>query len=138
MDKMIRNTVTLQQFAPELMNEWDYEKNIDLSPDNIASKSHLRVWWKCSVCGNRWQTAVSNRTNLNSGCPKCDDANKNKQQTCRKVVCIETKETYNSIGEAERQTGINHACIIACCKGKKGHKTAGGFHWKYINSDGFG
>jgi hypothetical protein len=35
---------------------------------------------------------------------------------------------YNSITEAERDTGISH--ISGVCRGKR--KTAGGFKWKYI------
>ena len=35
---------------------------------------------------------------------------------------------YPSYNEAERQTGIHHAHISSCCRGKR--KTAGGFIWK--------
>ncbi len=38
---------------------------------------------------------------------------------------------YPSTKQAERETGINHSCIIDCCLGKR--KTAGGFIWKYSN-----
>lgn len=38
---------------------------------------------------------------------------------------------YPSIGEASRQTGINKANISACCKGKYGCKSAGGYIWRY-------
>ena len=37
--------------------------------------------------------------------------------------------TYGSIGEAERITGISHGNIISCCKGN--YKTAGGYIWRY-------
>lgn len=36
---------------------------------------------------------------------------------------------YISISEAERQTGIDHTCIINVCKNKQ--KTAGKFIWEY-------
>lgn len=39
-----------------------------------------------------------------------------------------TKE-FVGVREAERQTGIKHQNITACCKGKV--KSAGGFQWKY-------
>ena len=39
-------------------------------------------------------------------------------------------ETYPSTMEAERQTGINHRSISACCNGKL--KTAGGYVWRYV------
>lgn len=36
---------------------------------------------------------------------------------------------WNSMGEAERETGVSHGGISQCCNGKR--KTAGGFIWKY-------
>lgn len=38
---------------------------------------------------------------------------------------------YPSTKEAERQTGIKHYRICACCNGKYGFKSAGGYIWKY-------
>ena len=43
-----------------LMKMWDFEKN-DLSPAEIAPRTHKKVWWKCDVAeDHRWQAAVSN------------------------------------------------------------------------------
>lgn len=39
------------------------------------------------------------------------------------------KATFNSVVEAEKETGIPHSNIIACCKGRL--KTAKGYIWKY-------
>lgn len=36
---------------------------------------------------------------------------------------------FDSIAEAEKQTGVIHSSIISCCKGK--YKQAGGFIWHY-------
>lgn len=47
----------------------------------------------------------------------------------RAVICIETNTSYKSTREAERQTQVDHADIIRCCKGLL--SKAGGFHWKY-------
>lgn len=60
---------------------------------------------------------------------KLRDANKNKKG----VVCIELNKTYTSIKEASRSTGINDSQITRCCKGK--NNTAGGYHWRYFDSD---
>ena len=46
------------------------------------------------------------------------------------VMCIETGVIYNSMREAERQTGINNASISSVCKGKC--KKAGGYRWKLV------
>lgn len=48
----------------------------------------------------------------------------------RKVKCIETQIIYNSLSNAQRETGINHSHISQVCN--KLRKTAGGLHWEYI------
>ena len=57
-------------FHPELLKEWDYDKNV-ISPENIGRYSGKKVWWKCPVCGYSWQTALVKRTKYNYGCPVC-------------------------------------------------------------------
>ena len=49
---------------------------------------------------------------------------------CKKVRCLETNKTYNSLHEASRELNINVNCIMYVCKGKQ--KTAGNLHWEYI------
>ena len=49
----------------------------------------------------------------------------------RKVVCIETNTIYGSTREAERLTNVHHSHISKCCKDI--YKTAGGYHWTYVN-----
>ena len=48
------------------------------------------------------------------------------------VKCIETGVVYQGFHDAGRQTGIDYRCIHDCCKGRYGHNTAGGYHWKYV------
>lgn len=57
---------------PELLNEWLYEKNIGISPDQIHYKSITPVWWKCPVCGYEYQ-APPVRRSIGNGCRKCAD-----------------------------------------------------------------
>ena len=56
---------------PELVKEWDYEKNNELgvSPDKVTYGSGIKVWWKCEN-GHEWKTAICMRTRGN-GCPIC-------------------------------------------------------------------
>lgn len=56
---------------PEIIKDWDYAKNINLSPYDVAPGSHLKAWWKSSICGHEWQAAIKNRTFNNSNCPQC-------------------------------------------------------------------
>lgn len=46
---------------------------------------------------------------------------------CKKVLCVDTNETYISIKDAFEKTGIRH--ISECCSGRR--KTAGGYTWVY-------
>lgn len=55
---------------PELAKEWDYEKNHDLLPTDIAQWSHAKVWWKCSKCGYSYEATPSNRV-FGKGCGCC-------------------------------------------------------------------
>ena len=57
---------------PELILEWDVEKNQGMSPDQFQSGSREEIWWKGSTCGHSWQSRISSRTRKNpSGCPVC-------------------------------------------------------------------
>ena len=49
------------------------------------------------------------------------------------VKCVETGIVYISLHEAERETGILYTLICRALKGRQ--KTAGGYHWVYIDSD---
>lgn len=54
---------------PELVKEWDYQKN-KLLPENCNFMSNRKVWWLCGK-GHSWEASVSNRTRLSRGCPYC-------------------------------------------------------------------
>lgn len=56
---------------PELLSEWDYEKN-EITPDNIHAGSNKSVWWKCQK-GHEWKTAVYKRTQQRTSCPFCSN-----------------------------------------------------------------
>ena len=40
---------------PNLIEDWDISKNIGIQPENMATGSNKKVWWKCAVCGHEWQ-----------------------------------------------------------------------------------
>jgi phage FluMu protein Com len=66
---------SLYSFSHELSDEWITEYNSPYTPQTIAAKSHLKVWWRCKKCGNEWQATVKNRA-YRSGCPKCKNSNR--------------------------------------------------------------
>jgi len=53
----------------ELAKEWHPTKNSELSPKDVTSNSHKKVWWVCKN-GHEWQALISNRNNGNK-CPFC-------------------------------------------------------------------
>ena len=73
--KLSRGENDLSSQRPDLIREWDYEKNDSLFPENITVNSGVKVWWKCSICGFSWETSVSHR-NYGRGCPNCAKNNK--------------------------------------------------------------
>ena len=57
---------------PELLDEWDYEKNaeIGITPQSISKGSEQKVYWICKYCGHHWQAFVYSRTS-GTACPEC-------------------------------------------------------------------
>ena len=55
---------------PDLLKDWNYEKNLSLTPKDVSIGSGKKVWWKCSKCGNEWEAKIFNRSN-GTGCPYC-------------------------------------------------------------------
>lgn len=53
-----------------------------------------------------------------------------KNPRSRPIVCVETGEIFWGAKEVQNKFNINKAGIAKCCKGKQ--KTAGGYHWKYL------
>ncbi|MBQ9975615.1 MAG: zinc-ribbon domain-containing protein [Clostridia bacterium] len=55
---------------PDLCLDWDTEKNLPLTPDNVTAGSNKIVFWKCNTCGYSYKQSVANHTSGNS-CPIC-------------------------------------------------------------------
>ncbi|MBQ2237358.1 MAG: hypothetical protein II317_04565 [Clostridia bacterium] len=68
--KVIKGENDLQTVNPILANEWNYEKNKGLTPEDVMPNSNKKVWWKCQK-GHEWQTSIANR-NYGYGCPVCN------------------------------------------------------------------
>lgn len=68
--KVLKGYNDLATLNPTLMEEWNYNKNIDILPTEVSAHSGRKVWWKCSKCNHEWQTTIDKRSN-GRGCPKC-------------------------------------------------------------------
>ena len=56
---------------PEIVKEWNYNKNKDITPAMVTSGSNRKVWWTCKVCKGEYEAIIANRTKRNSACPFC-------------------------------------------------------------------
>lgn len=57
-------------------------------------------------------------------------AKNNGKNNGKRVICIELNKIFISAKDAERELNINRSSITNVCRGK--YKTAGGYHWKYV------
>ena len=58
---------------PELLKEWDYEKNdqLGIKPQNVKKNTDKKVWWKCEK-GHEYKSSIVNRTkSKGTCCPYC-------------------------------------------------------------------
>lgn len=68
--KPIIGETDLATLAPEIAEEWNYEKNKGKTPDMFTKYSNKKVWWKCRL-GHEWRININNRTSLGTGCSRC-------------------------------------------------------------------
>ena len=56
---------------PKIAKEWHPNKNLELRPEDVASRSDRKVWWLCPK-GHEYDTKISHRTGENpTGCQRC-------------------------------------------------------------------
>ena len=77
---------SLAELRPDLVKDWNYEKNGNLKPTMFGINSNDHVWWKCAKCGHEWRTSIIQRGGKReSGCPECAKELKGKSFTKGKV-----------------------------------------------------
>lgn len=71
LEQMNENERNFEALFPELVEEWDFERNGKLLPNQVAPFTHLSVWWKCRKNPKHvWEAKISNRANGRT-CPFC-------------------------------------------------------------------
>ncbi len=69
-NKAVSSDNNLGLLHPEVANQWDFERNAPLTPNDVVPGSNKSVWWRCSR-GHLWRAKVVSRTRAGTGCPKC-------------------------------------------------------------------
>ena len=57
--------------TPELLREWDTDRNEGYDLRTLKPFCNARFWWKCDRCHQSWQSTVGARTG-GSQCPRCN------------------------------------------------------------------
>jgi G:T-mismatch repair DNA endonuclease (very short patch repair protein) len=95
---------------PDLVLEWDYQKNAELLPENVFLASSKKVWWKCQK-GHNWKSLISNRTRREkpSGCPFCS-GHRVDVHTCLATLSPQVAEQWHPTKNGELTTfDIGHS-----------------------------
>lgn len=69
--KAVEGVNDFESLNPELMLDWDYEKNKGIDPRKLTAGSGTYVNWKCHFCGHEWRSRINNRSSNKRGCPNC-------------------------------------------------------------------
>lgn len=65
-------THTLASDYPDVAAEWDYERNGELTPDQVSPRSNRHSYFHCSKGHPSWSAVIASRTGKNPvGCPYC-------------------------------------------------------------------
>lgn len=110
---------------PELVKEWDYEKNSDLDINVFSRGSDKKVWWKCSAYGHSWQSKITKRTHGNN-CGIC--ANKVVLQGFNDVAT--TVPLILDFWDFERNTELSPYKLTKFSRKEAFFKCSCGHKWK--------
>lgn len=100
---VIKGKNDLLTLFPEIAKEWNYDRNIGLSPEDVSAKSQIKVWWKCFE-GHEWKATVANRTFNKSGCPKCNIEKVN--SFCEQAIYFYVKRYFPDAINSDRHLGV--------------------------------
>jgi len=101
----------LSETHPELIKEWNDQKNNAINPNNITYGSGRKVWWKCKK-GHEWETSVKTRCS-GSKCPYCSGKKVSKENNLlKRFPEIKTFWDYNKNDSTpESYLPFSHAIV---------------------------
>ena len=67
--KRLKDGESFAEKFPDLIKEWDCQKNGNISPDMVTWGSKKKIWWTCSE-NHSWITTPHSRS-IGRGCPEC-------------------------------------------------------------------
>jgi hypothetical protein len=71
---------------PDIAKDWNYIKNVNITPYDIAPFSNQKLWWICPECGNdNWFVEQSSRINAKIKCPICSGRSPTKENNLASI-----------------------------------------------------
>ena len=55
----------------DIMKDWDYSKNIGVSPETLTKGSSKKVYWYCKKHNYSYIQVIKNKVNGQLSCPQC-------------------------------------------------------------------
>lgn len=109
---------SLAGMYPQLLAEWDYEKN-PFSPEAPVPGSTVMAHWIC-LKGHEYQKQIAKRAQGNSGCPYCSTHSKflkgfNDLQTRYPELSLQWDHQRNSVGPDEVKATENRVKRFWIC-----------------------
>lgn len=56
--RRVENNGSLAELRPDILQKWNFKKNIGISPYDVSPKSTKLVWWICPTCGREFQSKI--------------------------------------------------------------------------------
>ncbi len=107
-----------------LAEEWNYEKNGEVKPEQFTANSHKSVWWKCCK-GHEWEASIHNR-NKGRNCPYCSGKKVLKGYNDLQTVSPALSKEWNY----EKNSGLKPEHFTANSRKKVWWKCSKGHEWE--------
>ncbi len=105
--KVLRGFNDLATTNPELLAEWNYKKNKEITPYMVSFGSEKRVWWICKN-GHEWKAMVGGRVN-GRGCPYCSNRRVLEGNNTIDITHPEIAKMWN----ADKNKGLTPSKVVA-------------------------
>ena len=85
--RVLKGFNDLETLEPELARQWHPELNGELTPDQVTTSSHKKIWWQCQN-DHVWKAVIYSRAKgPKCGCPVCaGKVGEEKQERYRSMV----------------------------------------------------
>ena len=108
---------SVAELRPDLLKQWDYERNRGIDPETLACSSHKKLSWVCKAHGP-WDARINDRVRVGCGCPICAwEERRGRSHPKRGLVKDDFPDVWRQI-HPSRNEGI-HVSSLTCGSRKR-------------------